>query len=89
MEMESKASMIVCPGCASMLIYPVAIERHPDGRRIVIERCCPECEHNDSVMLRRACCRALGARERRIRAQLVRQVVELELDDILGVPTVG
>jgi hypothetical protein len=89
MEMESKTSMIVCPGCTSLLLYPVAIERHPDGRRIVIERYCPECEHNDSV-----CCGVTAAerwvrRERRIRLQLVRQVVDLELDDILGVPAVG
>ena len=88
MEMESRP-LIVCPGCSSRLIYPVAIERHPDARRIVIERCCAECEHNDS-----ACCDVRAAerwvqRERRIRLQLVRHVVELELDDILGVPTLG
>ena len=88
MNMESKP-LVVCPGCESPLIYPVAIERHPDGTRIVIERCCPECEHNDSVI-----CDALAAelwtrRERRIRLQMVRSVLELELEEILGVPAVG
>ena len=60
MNMESKP-LIICPGCESLLIYPVAIERHPDGTRIVIERCCPECEHNDSVDLRRGRGRAVEA----------------------------
>jgi hypothetical protein len=89
MEMESKASMNVCPGCTSMLIYPVAIDRHPDGRRIVIERYCPECEHNDSVCCGVAAAERWVRHERRIRLQLVRRVVELELDDILGVPALG
>jgi len=89
MEMESRPLIVCPPGCTSMLLYPVAIERHPDGRRIVIERYCPECEHNDSV-----CCDVRAAerwvqRESRIRLQLVRQVVELELEDILGVPAVS
>jgi hypothetical protein len=86
MHMESKP-IIVCPSCASLLIYPVAIEQHPDGSRIAIERYCPECEHNDSVI-----CDALAAelwkrRERRIRTLMMRSVLEMELEDILGVPT--
>ena len=88
MEMESR-QLIVCPGCSSPLIYPVAIDRHPDGTRIVIERCCPECEHNDSVICRVAAAEAWVRRERRIQLQMLRQVLELELEDILGVPTLG
>jgi hypothetical protein len=88
MEMDSRP-LIVCPGCSSMLIYPVAIERHPDGRRIVIERCCPECEHNDSVICSVPAAESWVRRERRIQHQLLRQVLELELEDILGVPTFG
>jgi hypothetical protein len=85
MNMESK-TLIVCPGCESLLIYPVAIKRHPDGSRIAIERYCPECEHNDSVV-----CDALAAelwthRERQIRLEMVRSVLAMELEDILSVP---
>ena len=88
MEMKSKP-FIVCPGCSSTLIYPVAIDCHPDGRRIAIERCCPECEHNDSVICSVAAAERWVRRERRIQLQLLRQVLELELEDILGVPTFG
>jgi hypothetical protein len=88
MEKESRP-LIVCPGCSSMLIYPVAIDCHPDGRRIAIERCCPECEHNDSVICSVADAERWVRREREIQLQLLRQVLELELEDILGVPSLG
>ncbi len=88
MNMESKP-LIVCPGCESLLIYPVAIERHPDGIRIAIERCCPECEHNDSIVCDPLEAELWKRRERRIRLQMVRSVLEMELEDILGVPTYG
>jgi hypothetical protein len=88
MNMESKP-LIVCPGCESLLIYPVAIEQHPDGTRIVIERCCPECEHNDSVICDAVASELWKRRERRIRLQMVRSVLAMELEDILGVPTPG
>jgi hypothetical protein len=86
MNMESKP-LIVCPGCESLLIYPVAIEWHPDGRRIAIERCCPECEHNDSVVCGKLEAELWTHRERRIRLEMVRSVLAMELEDILGVPT--
>jgi hypothetical protein len=88
MEMESMP-LIVCPECTSPLIYPVAIGWHPDGSRIVIERCCPECEHNDSVVCSVAAAEAWVRRERWIKRRLQRRVLELELEDILGVPTFG
>ena len=88
MGMESRP-LIECPGCSSRLIYPVAIERHPDERRIVIERCCPECEHTDSVICSVAAAEAWVRREQRIQLEMLRQVLDLELEDILGVPTPG
>ncbi len=84
--MESKP-LIVCPGCESLLIYPVAIGQHPDGTRVAIERCCPECEHNDSVICEPVVAEMWKRRERRIRLQMMRSVLEMELEDILGVPT--
>jgi hypothetical protein len=88
MNMESKP-LIVCPGCESLLIYPVAIEWHPDGRRIAIERCCPECEHNDSVVCEPVEAELWKRRERHIRQRMVRSVLDMELEEILGVPTPG
>ena len=89
MNMESRP-LIVCPGCESLLIYPVAIERHPDGSRIVIERCCPECEHNDSVICdaspRPSCGSAASGGSV---CRWCAPVLEMELEDILGVPTFG
>lgn len=86
--MESKP-LVVCPGCDSPLIYPVLIARHPDGSRIVIERCCPECEHNDSVAVEAVAAELWARRERKIRAQMMRTVLELELEEILSVPAAG
>ncbi len=77
MNMESKP-LIICPGCESLLIYPVAIER-----------CCPECEHNDSIVCDPLEAELWKRRERRIRLQMVRTVLEMELEDILGVPMPG
>jgi hypothetical protein len=75
--------LTTCPSCASRLIYPVSFDAHPDGRRVVVERCCPECDNSDCVACDAAAAAAWGRRERRIRLALVRQVIELELDDIL------
>ena len=55
----------------------------------MIERCCPECEHNDSVICDAVAAELWKRRERRIRLQMVRSVIEMELEDILGVPTPG
>ena len=75
--------LTACPACASRLIYPVSFASHPDRQRVVVERCCPECDHNDCVVCDEVAAAIWGRRERRIRRALVRQVIELELDDIL------
>ncbi len=76
--------LTTCPACASRLIYPVSFASHPDRERVVIERCCPECDHSDCVVCDAVAAAVWGRRERSIRRELVRQVIALELDEILA-----
>jgi hypothetical protein len=71
-----------CPACDSRLIYPLDAHRHADGRA-VIERRCPECEHVDVVVAEIDAARRWGRRERRIRIELIRAVLDLEVESIL------
>jgi ribosomal protein S27E len=47
---ESK-SLVRCAICSSDLIYPLRCVGH--GRRCVVDRRCPECEHHDRVITSR------------------------------------
>ena len=70
--------LTVCPACASRLIYPVTFAPLDSGR-VVIERRCPECEHDDCVTCDPTAATAWARRVRRDRLELVHQVLDLEI----------
>jgi hypothetical protein len=74
-----------CPTCTSCLIYPTGFDRDDETGGMIIERRCPECEHVDVVCAPLRASLAWIHRERQIRRQLIRRVIDLELEDILGV----
>ena len=82
METQSKP-LIACPACASRLIHPRTFEPLDDGR-VVVERRCPECEHADRVACSVPAAEALIRREARIRTEIARTVLDLELEGILA-----
>jgi transcriptional regulator NrdR family protein len=83
--MDCSKPLTSCPICDSRLIYPVDARRHPEGGA-VIERRCPECEHSDIVVAGLEAARRWGRREQRVRVELVRAVLALEVEEILGSP---
>jgi Zn ribbon nucleic-acid-binding protein len=46
---EAKKRLVICPLCASALIYPIDLAGW--GEDTVVSRRCPECEHRDVVAL--------------------------------------
>jgi DNA-directed RNA polymerase subunit RPC12/RpoP len=72
-----------CPLCSSRLIFPLSVEVHHSSG-MIIERRCPECEHRDVVVTDLLAAQVWARRERRLRSQLVRTVLDLELAEILA-----
>ena len=72
-----------CPRCHSLRTIQT------DATWTTETLCCPECEHNDSVICDAVAAELWKRRERRIRLLMMRSVLEMELEDILGVPTPG
>jgi hypothetical protein len=81
--MHGSKPLTSCPICDSRLIYPVDAHRDSEGLA-VIERRCPECEHSDIVTCEPETAGRWGRREQRIRTELVRVVLALEVEGILG-----
>jgi hypothetical protein len=80
--MDGSKPLTTCPTCDSRLIYPLDAYRHPDGGAVIVRRC-PECEHSDIVRAELEAARRWGRREQRIRVELVRAVLDLEVAGIL------
>jgi DNA-directed RNA polymerase subunit RPC12/RpoP len=75
--------LIVCPACSSRLIYPLSFEPDAAGR-VVVERRCPDCEHSDCVTCAATAVEVWVKRELRIRLEIVRQVLDLEIEAALA-----
>jgi hypothetical protein len=67
-------------------IAPHLSRRDRPGRRRRRDCRCPECEYLDIVTTGKLAATVWVRRERRIRDALVRTVLELELDSVLGTP---
>ena len=82
MDTHSKP-LIVCPACASRLIYPLSFVPDAVGH-VVVERHCPDCEHSDCVTCDATAAEVWVKRELRIRLEIVRQVLDLEIEAALA-----
>jgi hypothetical protein len=70
--------LISCPACASSLIYPLATDEFGEGHRLV-DRRCPECEHQDRVVVSTVAAVMWERAQQRRTVELAAELLVLEL----------
>jgi DNA-directed RNA polymerase subunit RPC12/RpoP len=71
--------LITCPTCASKLIFPRCWEPFGDDHALV-DRRCPECEHEDRVVATTFAARLWERAQERRRVELAADLLQLELE---------